>query len=729
MKTKIISIVVMLLMAVNAMAQDYLTVFFKDGKTESFYMRAVNKFYTSKYDSLGVFHDDYQTQVIETTKNTFSYALTEIDSVSFSKFNEEEVKKNFISAISASSEVFSKCDSISDLAQYIDELRENEGIEYVSYDDHCLFVGIKDWLTMVYCFDAPIEVQESQAMTQTMKRGKTLIQQYGSPYYELSAIEAFALSSNGAKADDWNKYFRPLKNEFQDCSIYVTTERNPGLSNNFYTEEIFQHDLVYYQSHGGYDKVSGLHSLQTADEFKVTGLGYELTDQDKNDIYNQIFSLLGVDIISLDEIYIGGYKDLRPGEGGYVKVWGAWITDKYIENSPKRFKEPAIVFICACQSLAGNPRMADIFTTKGAIVYIGSERSQSSGSEVGKIYFENLLNGMSLYKAFDDISPFTDIVDFILANYTAYYPYPAESKKKFHLFNVYTRNVDSNKAQQEYSETGKVTVSGVTTLLDKDKPKVEFGFKYGTDKNNLSKTKKGKYDSSITDELGNFCFTVDLEMSNNQNLYYQAYTYDGYCYNLGEPKQITIRNPGEDTRSLAFDYELEGTRYALYWQSEQNDVRYNADHTPYYRTKFTLDVTNNGSTKTYMVDENVYYTKEGGGQIPCMAIDLKSKKIFIFVNSSNGYSYSLDGYCFVSPLYNYNFQKEIVFSEANFGWWPYFTYNNGKLYLQHFSFAGYYAMTSTRSSNGTWTTDWGYQIYPDEFKTLSEQAGRVLIIR
>ena len=47
MKTKIISIVVMLMMAVNAMAQDYLTVFFKDGKTESFYMRAVNKFYTS----------------------------------------------------------------------------------------------------------------------------------------------------------------------------------------------------------------------------------------------------------------------------------------------------------------------------------------------------------------------------------------------------------------------------------------------------------------------------------------------------------------------------------------------------------------------------------------------------------------------------------------------------------------------------------------------------------
>ena len=76
MKTKIISIVVMLMMACNVMAQDYLTVFFKDGNKESFYLRAVNKFYTSKYDSLGVFHDDFQTQVIETTKNTFSYELS-----------------------------------------------------------------------------------------------------------------------------------------------------------------------------------------------------------------------------------------------------------------------------------------------------------------------------------------------------------------------------------------------------------------------------------------------------------------------------------------------------------------------------------------------------------------------------------------------------------------------------------------------------------------------------
>ena len=547
MKTKIISIVVMLMMAVNAMAQDYLTVFFKDGKTESFYMRAVNKFYTSKYDSLGVFHDDFQTQVIETTKNTFSYALSEIDSVSFTKFNEEEVKKNFISAISASSEVFSKCDSIDDLAKYIDELRQNEGIESVSYDDNCLYVDVKDWQTIVFFFDVPHE-EDTQSLTTTIRRGKSLVQQYGSPYTNFSAIEALALSPIGTRGGDWEKYFVPLQNELNDCGISVFPTTSPSITNGFYTDEIFKHDIVFYQSHGGYDKDKGIHYLQTADEYGVTKRDYNPTDEEWNQMFDWLRSLTEK-TIQKDEITVGSYNDFRPSQGGRVWVWGAWITEKYIENSPNRFEEPAIVFVSACLSLAGDGRdFSSVFLKKGALAYFGSENTQSSGVIVTKHFIEDLLNGMSMEGARSSMDLFysedvaSSFFDYFSAGYKVKYQAPSESKKKFHLFNVYTRNVDSNKAQQEYSENGKVTVSGVTTLLDKDKPKVEFGFKYGTDKNNLSKTKKGKYDSSITDELGNFCFTVDLEMSNNQNLYYQAYTYDGYCYNLGEPKQITIKN-------------------------------------------------------------------------------------------------------------------------------------------------------------------------------------------
>ncbi len=54
-------------------------------------------------------------------------------------------------------------------------------------------------------------------------------------------------------------------------------------------------------------------------------------------------------------------------------------------------------------------------------------------------------------------------------------------------------------------------------------------------------------------------------------------------------------------------------------------------------------------------------------------------------------------------------------------------YLYGVLSVQHFSYAGYYAMTSYRNSDGTWTTQKGGYIKPDAFSEQSEQIGNVLI--
>ena len=58
-----------------------------------------------------------------------------------------------------------------------------------------------------------------------------------------SAATAFSLSSVGKKADDYEKYFVPLKEEFEECRIPTKLEHFPSLTNNFYTEEIFKHDF------------------------------------------------------------------------------------------------------------------------------------------------------------------------------------------------------------------------------------------------------------------------------------------------------------------------------------------------------------------------------------------------------------------------------------------------------------------------------------------------------
>lgn len=183
-----------------------------------------------------------------------------------------------------------------------------------------------------------------------------------------------------------------------------------------------------------------------------------------------------------------------------------------------------------------------------------------------------------------------------------------------------------------------------------------------------------------------------------------------------------------DDRQLIVSTVVDGIEYAVYIKQDKDDVRYNADHSPYYRTTITLDVTKNGKTTTYPVDDSPYIGGDYNSQIRSMCINKVTKQIFIFANSSLGYSYALDGYCYVASLNDLSFQRETVFSTSNFGWWPYFSYESGVLRLNHFSFAGYYAMISTRNSDGTWTTERGGYIRPDDFAAQSEQAGRVLIV-
>lgn len=290
-----------------------------------------------------------------------------------------------------------------------------------------------------------------------------------------------------------------------------------------------------------------------------------------------------------------------------------------------------------------------------------------------------------------------------------------------------------------------MTLKGVTSHIEAELDELKYGFKYKSFDlgqnifNPWNPIEQPWLDETDVEaelvpldyvsDKGNRLFKAQIaNLEPGKTYYYRAYTYDGMNYNYGDPCSFTIKKPTDDS-SFIYDYELNGTKYALYRQLNKDDVRYNADRTPYYRTTLTLDVTKNGTKTTYTLDDGLY-TDGGDGMTPSMAIDLKTNKMYIFINSSNGgYSYSLNGYCYISSLDNFNFQKEMVFTNANWGWWPYFTYDNGTLRLKHFSFAYYYAITSTRNSNGSWSNNWGNYIYPDNFKAQWETIGSVLVIR
>ena len=187
---------------------------------------------------------------------------------------------------------------------------------------------------------------------------------------------------------------------------------------------------------------------------------------------------------------------------------------------------------------------------------------------------------------------------------------------------------------------------------------------------------------------------------------------------------------GATERFQFWSYEVGGVQYSLSKDIDKEEELQNADGTPYYKSELTLTIIKDGTEKTYLLDDELYLGEGlGNGITPCIAIDLDSRMIYIFTNSlAKSGTYGMAGLFYVSSLDDISFQRETVFPLANWGWWPYFTYDNGTLSIQHFSFAGYYAMTSTRSDNGEWSTDYSYRIYPDEFDALWIEATPLLVI-
>ena len=101
MKAKIIKIFVLLVMAfvsLPAFCQNYLEIRFKDGIYSKFYLDSISSLYTSKYDENGVGHSDYEFQHVIYNGSDYVCPLSEIDYISFTKYDENKAIENFTTA-------------------------------------------------------------------------------------------------------------------------------------------------------------------------------------------------------------------------------------------------------------------------------------------------------------------------------------------------------------------------------------------------------------------------------------------------------------------------------------------------------------------------------------------------------------------------------------------------------------------------------------------------------
>ncbi len=268
-------------------------------------------------------------------------------------------------------------------------------------------------------------------------------------------------------------------------------------------------------------------------------------------------------------------------------------------------------------------------------------------------------------------------------------------------------------------------VNGLTTLVPR-------GFELGNSINNFTED----FPSYDLTSQGNGVYSFSTKLTNLKpdTYYYRAYTYDGMNYNYGEPCSFTIDEQAPENKVVMLTETVGGTTYEIYKvNTDTDDYHINPDGWKCYKSSLMLSFIKDGNTSTYTLDDNIYLDSsdnDHGGQKPCLYLNSVSDELFIFINSKDsGSRYTMDGYAYRSSLNNISFTKETVYTARNWGWYPYFTYSGGVLSVQHFSFAGYYAMTSVRNSDGTWTTIQGNSIKPDAFREQSEQVGNVLVIQ
>lgn len=203
----------------------------------------------------------------------------------------------------------------------------------------------------------------------------------------------------------------------------------------------------------------------------------------------------------------------------------------------------------------------------------------------------------------------------------------------------------------------------------------------------------------------------------------------------GETATITVSVTGiVDTRELMFTKRVGSAVYSVYKKTlSDNDYHINPDGWKCYRSELSLDITKNGNTNTYVVDNNIYLDKKydhHGGQQPCMLLDFNKNMMYIFCNSKDdGPYYSMDGNFYSSSMNNIHFSKETVFEGANWGWYPYFCdYGDDNIYLCNFSFAGYFTIMAVREGN-TWELYYyNTDISPEQATREWEIAGPVLVI-
>ena len=152
------------------------------------------------------------------------------------------------------------------------------------------------------------------------------------------------------------------------------------------------------------------------------------------------------------------------------------------------------------------------------------------------------------------------------------------------------------------------------------------------------------------------------------------------------------------------------------------DCRINGDGSKFYSCSYSVKV----GSDTYDLPGTFYsYTdRDFRDTGPVMAVNTQTGKTYVFlIEKDTDETYGMCGHVFT--LSSGSISQQTVFTYANFGWFPYFEWNNDQFLLNMFSYAQYFSIIAPQDED--WTLYYNEDIYPDDFHALQQQHDLICI--
>ncbi len=572
---------VLAFMALPMMAQDYMNIFFKNGDFRKFYMKNITEIVATKVDAEGVEHEDYSYQQITTIYDKYIYKLEDVDSITFTKIDEELAEHNFVTAMPQVFSAIGDCETIADVEKHLPEIQHMAGVEKAWTDGNQLFIKIAESETFSFFFDPYSDMSDnfdSFPIMDFLSKARGIVKP------DKSTITAVLINQ---QHKDKNRSYKISACEnvvkvFEACGIEADYVDEPTVdffynnSSNPKSKHLYDYDLIMLSAHGFYGRqyyyssgnnfIEGLkcHSFLTAEDIEGVKIKAKIQTEDDSDDPGEKWKKYyknfrdwrekkSYDDVSESHLTFGFAKELR--DNTWYWVGHPLITEYFFRDVAKgTFKNPnSIMFNDACQSLMGDDESSDRFAKilfgKGLGQYLGYTETNCTGFSAGLRFYLNMLAGMSVEQSreslaswFKEETPATfkeGEID-MKAYGAQLLILPEEKDKNVFLFPVHTVPTNNETVMSQYNSEGCLEIAGTTSFanINGGTPIVPSGFRYGLSSDNLSKSINREDLYKTSNNIVHFSAKL-TKLEPDKTYYYCAYTFDGKYYNYGDTCSFT----------------------------------------------------------------------------------------------------------------------------------------------------------------------------------------------